>query len=152
MEVRIHLEVVSAVRRRGGGRVSGVLFLPLADFALAVEVPDRLGERPHDVRPLVLQDVVDVVHARDVTFAPLERAMDAQQADDVARVRVEELSCVRAVDAHTMDLRWVVSEILQPSISGTPQNRLSPSLPGLTWTCPRIWPFPFWLTKYPRYV
>lgn len=88
------------------------LVLALADLALAVEIPHRLGQQLRDVRVLGLQGVPDVVDGDDVALAALLRAVHAQQAHDVARVRVEELPRRRPVDAHLVDLRRVVAHVL----------------------------------------
>lgn len=61
-------------------------------LALAVEVPDRLGEESEDVGPGEAEGVVDVVDGGDVGFAALEGAGDAEEADEVGVVAVEELA------------------------------------------------------------
>lgn len=88
------------------------LLLALADLALAVKVPHGLRQQLRDVRVLGLQGVPDVVDGDDVALAALLRAVHAQQAHDVARVRVEELPRRRPVDAHLVDLRRVVAHVL----------------------------------------
>lgn len=87
--------------------LAGVGFLADGDFALAVEVPDGLGEGLGDVGVLFLEGVPDVVGRDDVGLAALEGAVDAEQADDVAVVGVEELAGAGAVDADFVDLGWV---------------------------------------------
>lgn len=82
-------------------------FLAGGDFAFAVEVPDGLREGFGDVGVFFLEGVPDVVRGDDVGLAAFQRAVDAQQADDVAVVGVEELARARAVDAHFVDLRRV---------------------------------------------
>ena len=62
------------------------------DFALAVEVPDGLGEEAEEVRVRGAQGVVDVVDGGDVGFAAGEGAGDAEEADDVGGVAVEVLA------------------------------------------------------------
>lgn len=88
------------------------LLLALADLALAVKVPHRLGQQLRHIRVLGLQRVPHVVDGDDVALAALLRPVDAQQAHDVARVRVEELPRRRPVDAHPVDLRRVVAHVL----------------------------------------
>lgn len=62
------------------------------DFAFAVEVPDWLGEEAEDGRVGAAEGVVDVVDGGDVGFAAGEGAGDAEEADDVGGVAVEELA------------------------------------------------------------
>lgn len=69
-----------------------ILLLPATDLALAIEIPDRLGEQVQHVRTLGGEDIVDVVRRDDVGLAALEGAGDAQEADEVGVVCVEELS------------------------------------------------------------
>jgi hypothetical protein len=68
-----------------------ILLLPTTDLALAIEIPDRLGEQVQHVRTLRGEDVVDVVRRDDVGLAAFQRARDAQEADEVGVVCVEEL-------------------------------------------------------------
>lgn len=113
-EVRVPLAVDAALAaglEEEDGRLDPLL-LALADLPLAVKVPHGLGQQLGDVRVLALQRVPDVVHADDVALPALLRAVAAQQADDVARVGVEELARRRAVDAHAVDLRRVVAHVL----------------------------------------
>ena len=63
-----------------------------ADFAFAVEIPDRFREGFEDVGPGSVQDVPDVVGGDDVGFAAFESAGEAEEADEVGVVGVEELS------------------------------------------------------------
>lgn len=88
------------------------LLLAVADLALAVKVPHGLRQQLRHVRVLGLQRVPHVVDGHDVALAALLRPVHAQQAHDVARVRVEELPRRRAVDAHPVDLRRVVAHVL----------------------------------------
>ena len=53
---------------------------------------------------MLFRSVPDVVGGDDVGLAALEGAVDAEQADDVAVVGVEELSGAGAVDADFVDL------------------------------------------------
>lgn len=113
-KVRVPLAVhtsLAARLQKEDGRLDP-LVLALADLALAVKVPDGLGQQLGHVRVLALQRVPDVVHADNVALAALLRAVAAQQADNVARVGVEELPRRRAVDAHAVDLRRVVAHVL----------------------------------------
>ena len=82
------------------------------DLALPVEVPDGLGEEVGDVRALRLQRVPDQVGGGDVALAAVGGARDAQQADDVGVVGVEELARVGAVDAHFVDRARVFAQVL----------------------------------------
>lgn len=84
--------------------LAGVGFLTGGDLALAVEVPDGLGEGFRDVWVLALQGVPDVVRRDDIRLAAFERAVDAEKADDVTVVCVEELARASAVDADFVDL------------------------------------------------
>ena len=63
-----------------------------ADFAFAVEIPDRFREGFEDVGPGLVQDVPDVVGGDDVGFAAFDSAGEAEEADEVGVVGVEELS------------------------------------------------------------
>lgn len=92
--------------------LAGVGLLAGGDLALAVEVPDWLGQSFGDVGVLALEGVPDVVGGDDVRLAAFEGAGDAQQADDVAVVGVEELARACAVDAHFVDLGGVGADIL----------------------------------------
>jgi len=87
--------------------LAGVGLLADGDFALAVEVPDGLGEGLGDVGVFLLEGVPDVVGGDDVGLAAFEGTVDAEQADDVAVVGVEELAGAGAVDADFVDLGWV---------------------------------------------
>ena len=89
-----------------------VRVLALADLALAVEVPDGRGEQLGDGRVFVLQDVPDLVDAGDVGLAAFLGAGQAQQANDVGIIGVEELPRVRPVDPHLVDLRAVLPQVL----------------------------------------
>lgn len=73
----------------GGADVGGLV---AGDFAFAVEVPDWLGEECEGVRVCGAEGVVDVVDGGDVGFATGEGAGDAEEADDVGGVAVEELA------------------------------------------------------------
>ena len=92
-------------------RLAGVRFLAGGDLTLAIEVPDRLGESLSDVGVFLLQDVPDVVDGDDVRLAAFQRPRDAQQADDVAVVGVEELASAGAVDADFIDLCGVGARV-----------------------------------------
>lgn len=85
-----------------------VRFLALADLAFAVEVPDRRGEQLGDRGVFLLQDVPDLVDAGHVGLAAFFGARQAQQANDVGVVGVEELPRVGPVDPHLVDLRAVL--------------------------------------------
>lgn len=88
------------------------LLLAFADLALTVKVPHRTGQQLGHVRVLGLERVPDMVHADNVALAALLCAVAAQQADNVARVGVEELPGRGAVDAHAVDLGGVVADVL----------------------------------------
>ncbi|CAH0055720.1 unnamed protein product [Clonostachys solani] len=88
------------------------LVLALGRLALAVKVPHGLGEELGDVRVLALEGVPDVVDADDVALAPLGGAVDAEEANHIAVVGVEELAGGGAVDAHLVDLGGVVADVL----------------------------------------
>lgn len=130
-------------------KMAKVLLLAFADLAFAVEVPDRLRQRSHNIRPLSLEDVVHMVHGGDIALAALQRTMDAQQPDNVASVGVEKLPGVRAIDPNAMNLRRVIAEVLdsRDMSASTEKDILRDTL---TCTWPRMCPLPFWLTKYPR--
>ena len=64
------------------------------DFAFAVEIPDGFGEGFEDVGPGLVEDVPNVVGGDDVGFAAFEGAGEAEEADEVGVVGVEELSRV----------------------------------------------------------
>lgn len=95
----------------GGGSVLGVYSGVLAGFqvedacldpflladtclALPVEVPDRLRKRPGNVGTLLLECVPDVMRGNKVRLASLKSTGNAQQADNVRVVGVEELADV----------------------------------------------------------
>ena len=92
-------------------RLAGVRFLAGGDLTFPIEVPDRLGESLGDVGVFILQDVPDVVDGDDVGLAALEGAGDAQQANDVAVVGVEELAGAGAVDADLIYLGGVGARV-----------------------------------------
>jgi hypothetical protein len=60
-----------------------IRFLALADLALAVEVPDGLGEGLSDVRTFLLQSVPDVVGGDDIGLPSLESASDTKKTYDI---------------------------------------------------------------------
>lgn len=93
-------------------RLTDPLLLALRHLALAVKVPDGLGEELGHVRVLLLQRVPDVMDRDNVALAALLRTVHAQEADDVAVVGVEELPRGGAVDAHRVDLGRVVADVL----------------------------------------
>lgn len=112
--VRIHLRTTSAsTLLRSYVKVENSLFLTFAYFALAVKVPDRLGQRLDDIRSLFLQNIVDMVYGGYIALPTLQCAVDAQQAHDIASVGVEELSRVRSINPHSVNLRRIVAEILR---------------------------------------
>lgn len=88
------------------------LLLALAHLALAIKVPHRTGQQLGHIRVLSLQRVPHMVHAHNITLATFLRAVDTQQADNIARVGVEELPRRGAVDAHAVDLGRVVADVL----------------------------------------
>lgn len=69
-----------------------VLILALAGLALAVEVPDRLGEGLQHVWAFDGEGVVNVMRGYDVRFAALEGLGDAKETNDIGVVDVEELA------------------------------------------------------------
>jgi hypothetical protein len=69
-----------------------VWFFADGDLAFAVEVPDWFCQSFCDVWAFTLEGVPDVVRGDDVRFAAFESAGDAEEADDVGVVGVEELS------------------------------------------------------------
>jgi hypothetical protein len=71
-----------------------VLLLAEGGLALAVEVPDWLCEGLGDVGALALNGVPDVLGGCEVGFAALEGTGNAEEADDVAVIDVEELAVV----------------------------------------------------------
>lgn len=88
------------------------LILAVGDLALAVKVPDGLGQELGDVWVLALERVPHAVHADKVALAALGGSLDAEEADDIAVVGVEELPGGGAVDADLVDLGRVVPDIL----------------------------------------
>jgi hypothetical protein len=91
--------------------LASVGFLAGGDLALTVEVPDGLRESLCDVGVFLLQDVPDVVDGDDVRLATLKSAGDAEQANDVAVVGVEELAGAGAVDTDLVDLGRVGARV-----------------------------------------
>lgn len=69
-----------------------IFLLSLAGFALAVEVPDWLGEDLEDIRPLLGEGVVDMVRGDEVGFTSFEGSGNTEKADNVGVVCVEELT------------------------------------------------------------
>jgi len=92
-------------------RLHSPLPLPLSRLQPTREVPNRLRQRLDDIRAFLLQDIKHLMHGRDVGFAALEGAGDAQEPDDVAVVGVEELTRGGAVDADAVDLVGVVADV-----------------------------------------
>ena len=88
------------------------LLLALRHLALAVKVPHRLGQQLGHIRVLPLQGVPDVVDADNVALAALGGPVHAQEADQVAIVGMEELPRGGAVDAHLINLCWIVADVL----------------------------------------
>lgn len=64
----------------------------MGGLALAVVVPDGLCEDLRDVGALDLQGVPDVLGGGEVGFAAFKGAGNAEEADDVAVIDVEELA------------------------------------------------------------
>lgn len=110
-----------------------ILFLAARGLALAVKVPDTLGQRLEDIWAFARENVVDAVRRGQIGLAAFEGACNAQQADNVGVVGVEELPFnklvtgpstktlykkieglprVRAVYAHFINLRRVLAQIL----------------------------------------
>lgn len=113
-EIRIPLAVHAALPTRlqkEHARLDPRL-LAIADLALAIKVPHRAGQQLGHLGVLGAQRVPDVVDADNVALATFLGAVHAQQADNVARVGVEELPRRGAVDAHAVDLRGVVADVL----------------------------------------
>lgn len=81
-------------------------------LALAVEIPHRLGQQVGHVRVSGLQGVPHVVDGGDVGLAAFLGACEAEEPHDVRVVGVEELPRVGAVDAHLVDLRAVLAQVL----------------------------------------
>lgn len=82
------------------------------NLALAVEVPDGLGEGAGDIGTLALESVPDVVGGDNVGLAALLGAVDAEKADKVGVVAVEELASVGTVDADFVNLGRVLAKVL----------------------------------------
>lgn len=95
----------------------GILVNVCGNLALAVKVPDWLGEQLSNVRSLCLEDVPDVVDRSNVTLATGLSSGDAEEADNVTGVCVEELASIGSVDAHFVDGSAVLPKILY-----VPQN------------------------------
>lgn len=93
-------------------RLTDPLLLALGDLALAVKVPDGLGQELGDVGVFLLKGVPYVVDRDDIRLAALLRAVHAEETDDVAVVGVEELARRGAVDADSVDLGRVVADVL----------------------------------------
>lgn len=88
------------------------LLLTLACLSLAVKVPNRLRQQLRDVGMFLLQYVPDLMAAHQVTLTTLQRLSDAQQANKIRVVGVEELSRICTVDAYLVNLRRILAEIL----------------------------------------
>ena len=93
-------------------RLADPLLLALAHLALAIKVPDGLGQELSHIGVLLLEGVPDVVHRHDIRLAAFLRAVHAQQTDDIAIIGMEELSRGSAVDAHGMDLGRIIADVL----------------------------------------
>lgn len=118
---RVHVVRVPFAVHAGGFLGSGFLvedglasvrLLAGGDFAFTVEIPDGLCEGFGNVGMLPLKGIPDIVDGDDVRLATLQGASNAKQADDVAIVGVEELTCTSAVDAHLVDLCRVGADVL----------------------------------------
>ena len=83
-------QAVIVLKVEDAGADVGVL--ALADFAFAVKVPVRGTEGFENVRACGGKGVVDVMRGDDVRFAAREGARDAEEANEVGIVGVEELS------------------------------------------------------------
>lgn len=108
--LRVHPRVLPLLEVKHT-RLNPVL-LAHALLPLAVKVPNRLRQRPGDVGILLLQRIPHGVRRHEVRLAAFQRLRDAQQADKVGVVGVEELPRVGAVDAHAVNGRAVFAEIL----------------------------------------
>jgi hypothetical protein len=73
-------------------RRADVLFLADGGLALAVKVPDGLCEGLGDVGALALQCVPDFLGGAEIGFSAFEGTGNAEEADDVTVVNVEELA------------------------------------------------------------
>ena len=87
------------------------VLLPPTRLPLPIKIPHRPGQKFRNIWVFLLQNIPHVMHTGHVALPALFRARDAQQADDIAVVGMEELPGVRAVDAHFVDPRAVFAEI-----------------------------------------
>lgn len=93
-------------------RLANPLLLAIADLALAVKVPDRLGQSLGNIRVLLLENVPDVMNRDNVALTTLLGAVYAQKTDDITIISVEELAGGSAIDADGVDLSRVITDIL----------------------------------------
>ncbi len=91
---------------------ANIRLLADAHLALAIKIPHGPRQELRNIGILGLQDVPDVMHARDVALAALLGAREAQQPHDVGVVRVEELARVGPVDAHLVNGLAVFAQVL----------------------------------------
>ena len=114
------------------------------DFAFAIEVPDWAGEEAEDGRVGAAEGVVDVVDGGDVGFAAGEGAGNAEEADDVGGVAVEELAAdCSLVSAVVSTVRYLSSCHLQPNLKkmgGTKKKEQEKGQRGMEQYIPRIRP------------
>ena len=77
---------------------SDVRILALADFAFAVEIPNRLRQDPKHIGPFSSQGIVDMVRRGDVRLSTLESPRHAKQAHQVGVVCMKELAVEMSVE------------------------------------------------------
>ena len=67
------------------------VFLPHADLALSIKVPDWFRKGLDDIGPFGLEDVEDMMPGHDIRLTAFERLVETKKAYDVHRIGVETL-------------------------------------------------------------
>ena len=67
------------------------VFLPYADLALSIKVPDWFRKRLHDIGPLSLENVEDMMPRDDIRLTPFKRLVETKKAYNVHRIGMKPL-------------------------------------------------------------